>query len=414
MSFARRDIVGGAPRATLSGNLNSGDTTISISSGTGWPTGANGNFYISIDRGNAAEEKILCSTRVGTSLSVAGGAAGRGADGTAAAAHTSGVYVEHVITAVDADEANYTATKTVGKVTTAGDLLVADGANSLVRLGNGTTGFPLVAGASSPAYAQLGSSGIADDAITGAKIVADAVGPSEIATSAVGTTELADAGVTEAKLAASVAGSGLAGGAGTALSVGVDGSTIEINADAIRVKDGGITNAKAASGLSFTNIATSAPAGATGQLWFDSDDNLLYVQNSSGAWVCITPQSATVATVETTASSSYTNLSTSGAAQSAQTGTKALVTVGAQLSNGNAAAAAVASFAISGATTAAASDVNAVWSSSSVASNVDQQSYVSLVTGLTPGVNTFTMKYKASNGGTASFSNRSITVVGLP
>ena len=47
-------------------------------------------------------------------------------------------------------------------------------------------------------------------------------------------------------LTTSVAGDGLAGGNGTALSVNVDDSTIEINADTLRVKDGGITNAKLA------------------------------------------------------------------------------------------------------------------------------------------------------------------------
>lgn len=42
----------------------------------------------------------------------------------------------------------------------------------------------------------------------------------------------------------SVAGNGLAGGNGTALSVNTDGSTLEISSDALRVKDLGITTAK--------------------------------------------------------------------------------------------------------------------------------------------------------------------------
>lgn len=60
------------------------------------------------------------------------------------------------------------------------------------------------------------------------------------------TAKIAAAAVTEAKLAASVAGAGLSGGAGTALSVNVDDSTIEINTDTLRVKDLGITAAKLA------------------------------------------------------------------------------------------------------------------------------------------------------------------------
>lgn len=43
------------------------------------------------------------------------------------------------------------------------------------------------------------------------------------------------------------AGNGLTGGSGSALAVSVDGSTIEINSDSLRVKDGGITKAKLAS-----------------------------------------------------------------------------------------------------------------------------------------------------------------------
>lgn len=50
--------------------------------------------------------------------------------------------------------------------------------------------------------------------------------------------------VTETMLATSVAGDGLTGGAGTALSVVVDNATLEINTDTVRVKDLGITTAK--------------------------------------------------------------------------------------------------------------------------------------------------------------------------
>lgn len=58
--------------------------------------------------------------------------------------------------------------------------------------------------------------------------------------------KVAAGGITATELAASVAGAGLGGGAGTALSVNVDGSTLEINADTVRIKDAGVTNAKLA------------------------------------------------------------------------------------------------------------------------------------------------------------------------
>lgn len=55
-----------------------------------------------------------------------------------------------------------------------------------------------------------------------------------------------NAGITETQLATSVAGAGLIGGAGTALAVNPDGVTLEINSDAVRVKDLGIGTAKIA------------------------------------------------------------------------------------------------------------------------------------------------------------------------
>jgi hypothetical protein len=60
----------------------------------------------------------------------------------------------------------------------------------------------------------------------------------------VSTAMVDDAAITAAKLAAAVAGNGLAGGAGSALSVTVDDSTIEINSDTLRVKDLGVVTAK--------------------------------------------------------------------------------------------------------------------------------------------------------------------------
>ncbi len=60
----------------------------------------------------------------------------------------------------------------------------------------------------------------------------------------VSTVMLDDASVTSAKLAAAVAGGGLAGGAGSALSVNVDNIGIELNTDALRLKDLGVTTGK--------------------------------------------------------------------------------------------------------------------------------------------------------------------------
>ena len=60
----------------------------------------------------------------------------------------------------------------------------------------------------------------------------------------VNTAMLDDSSVTSAKLAASVAGNGLAGGAGTPLAVNVDGTSLAITADVLGVKAGGIDVSK--------------------------------------------------------------------------------------------------------------------------------------------------------------------------
>lgn len=75
------------------------------------------------------------------------------------------------------------------------------------------------------------------------------ISAAKLATDAVETAKIKDANVTEAKLSTSVAGSGLAGGGGSALSVNIDDSTIEINADTLRVKDAGVTEAKLATAV---------------------------------------------------------------------------------------------------------------------------------------------------------------------
>lgn len=90
-------------------------------------------------------------------------------------------------------------------------------------------------------------------AITG---ITDMRTPVTISTE-VATAMIQDDAVTADKIAAAVAGNGLVGGAGAALSVNVDGSTLEINADALRVKDGGIVEAKLGAGA-----VTTAKLGA--------------------------------------------------------------------------------------------------------------------------------------------------------
>lgn len=92
--------------------------------------------------------------------------------------------------------------------------MVLDGSITEAKLSTSVAGNGLSGGANTPLSVNVG---------TGLEISSDTV-----------------------RIAAAAAGNGLSGGAGSALDVNVDNSTIEINSDALRVKDAGITSAKLA------------------------------------------------------------------------------------------------------------------------------------------------------------------------
>jgi hypothetical protein len=188
MSYTRIEHAGGAPDTTLASGISNVDTSLSLTSGTAWPTGGTGPFYLVVDPGTAAEEKILATARATNSLT----GLTRGVDGTSASAHSSGAVCKHILSAVEADEANQSVVNTIGKVTTKGDLLVASGANALARLGVGSDNLPLTALASATnglTFQQVVTGGIADSAVTSAQIADSAVTSAKIAD---GTIVLAD------------------------------------------------------------------------------------------------------------------------------------------------------------------------------------------------------------------------------
>jgi hypothetical protein len=150
-----------------------------------------------------------------------------------------------------------------------------------------------------------------------------------------------------------------------------------------------------------------------------STDQVLTVDSSTATglkWA--TPASAipansaaTVATQQSTTSTSYTDLATSGPAVTVTTGTKALVIITSQVQNDAGNAQAFMSFAVSGATTTAASDTKRL--SIETASAIMTASAAYVVT-LTAGSNTFTSKYRVGNtAGTVYFQNRNIFVMNL-
>jgi hypothetical protein len=154
------------------------------------------------------------------------------------------------------------------------------------------------------------------------------------------------------------------------------------------------------------NFLETAAAKATtaGRIFVATGANTLAERAISGA---------SVQTVETTTSTSYTNLTTSGPQVTVTTGAQALVWINARPANATAGVLSIASFEVSGATTRAASDNESVYIDDPDANSIIRACSCTLVTGLTAGSNTFKMVYKSGAGGTAGFAYRHIVVMGL-
>ena len=146
VAFARRQFGGGAPSTTVPGGIGLTDTSDTLASGSNWPSGGSGFFYVVADLGNSNEEKILCASTVGNLLTYATG--GRGADGTAAAVHLANCTIKVCHVAQDDDEANHmvnilgnaaVGALFLGGGTAAVPTTLAIGANLSVPQSNGTT-----------------------------------------------------------------------------------------------------------------------------------------------------------------------------------------------------------------------------------------------------------------------------------
>ncbi len=120
----------------------------------------------------------------------------------------------------------------------------------------------------------------------------------------------------------------------------------------------------------------------------------------------------TVITQETTASTTYTDLTTTGPAVTVTSGTRLLIILTSFMNVDSAGDQAFMSYAISGATSASASDNEALNYESGAANDLMQASWARLRTGLTAGSNTVTAKYRTT-GGTATFRRRYITLIPL-
>lgn len=120
----------------------------------------------------------------------------------------------------------------------------------------------------------------------------------------------------------------------------------------------------------------------------------------------------TVSTLQTTASGTYTDLTTVGPQKTVATGVLALVLWAANTTNNVSLEASLMSVAVSGATTIAASDGYALCIRGPVSPQTNSGCQFRAFA-LTPGNNTFTAKYRANGGSTATFTERRLTVIAL-
>lgn len=152
------------------------------------------------------------------------------------------------------------------------------------------------------------------------------------------------------------------------------------------------------------NMLETAPAKAT-------DANRLMVTTGMNAIAEREFVEDFISTEETTTSTSYADLPTVGPSVTVTTGTAALVIVNSKLQNATAGQQSYASFDITGATTTGASDTWAVFFRPSDNGFAVRAGAAHIIT-VTPGSNTFTMKYRAT-GGTGNFEYRRLQVLGL-
>jgi hypothetical protein len=185
----------------------------------------------------------------------------------------------------------------------------------------------------------------------------------------------------------------------------VAGTTITASWANASVRDQGVTPFTTAAAR--TSAITSPVNGMVSVL--TSGTMLLDVYN--GRWISyLYPTQATVATTETTVSTVFTDLATTGPAVTVVTGTSALVTLSAVMSTSSSGNPALMGYAVTSASAISALDANAAWNAGTTSV---RSTSTYLETGLTAGSNIFTAKYRTP-AGTSTFQNRQIIVQPLP
>lgn len=219
--MAARDYKGNAVPTTLVSTISASALSFDIAATTGWPLGgASGKFWVVFDRGSALEEKVLCLSRSGSTITI-DSTSDRGLDDTAAAGHNGGVSVEHCYSATDALEANQHINNTaldhhtqyMLASGTRHDLTARHSAGSVVPTavpvatgtalseGGGTT-LARAAHVHTIGAGSINSSGMFASSVVNNAAMADAaIGTAELIDASISTAKYIDASVTEAKQA---------------------------------------------------------------------------------------------------------------------------------------------------------------------------------------------------------------------
>lgn len=150
------------------------------------------------------------------------------------------------------------------------------------------------------------------------------------------------------------------------------------------------------------NECPAAKATTPGSLFVTSDTNQIAER---------VPTSSAISGSQTTTSTTYADLGTVGPQVTVTTGVSVLVWISSFAQNSTSGAQSNVSFDITGATSTAASDVESIRLQANSVNDFFRAGICSQMP-VTPGSNTFTMKYRVS-GGTGTFANRSMTVLPL-
>ena len=101
---------GTAKPTVLAAPMSDSDLTFTVLNGDGFPSGAGGNFFMTLDKDSISYERVLCSGRIGNVFTIA--ADGRGVDGTVATDHALNASAEHTWSAIEATQLSQHVSKT--------------------------------------------------------------------------------------------------------------------------------------------------------------------------------------------------------------------------------------------------------------------------------------------------------------